>query len=236
MTLPPGLPPARRGALPVPPGGAAAARSAGVRRRLRGAAAGAAVVAVAVGASALNGPSPREGLEVAARPPGVGPGVVAGRVTDPQGRPLARVAVLPTDLSLVLTRTGPDGSFRAPCGGDLLLAAYAPSARGAAVRERSPGPVDVAWRRLPTAGRCGERLEVVLPPGGAVEGTGAPGSDVLLQRARGTSAEVLPLGPVFATRVPPDGGWRVEGLDTGRYLTADGTAVDVVQGRTARLP
>lgn len=237
MSLP-GLPPPRRTVLPVPPDGAERARAAGRRRRGSALAATTVVGAVALGAAALlPAERPRESLQVAAPDPGGGPpGRVSGTVTGPDGRPLARVAVLPVDLSRVLTRTDEQGRYAVPCGTDLLLAGYAPSALDEPVRERSPGAVDAAWRQVRARDRCGERVDVVLPPGGAVEGRGRPGEDLLLRRAVGATSQVLARGPVFATRVRPDGSWRVEGLDTGRYLLPDGTPVDVRQGATTRSP
>ncbi len=236
MTLP-GLPPPQRVRLPVPAGGAAAARAAGRRRLAAGASVLAVVGVVGLGTVVLGpGRDAGESLQVARPDPSAAvPDRVSGRVTDRAGRPLVRVAVLPTDLSRVLTRTDADGRYAVPCGSDLLLAAYAPARDDAPVAERSPGVADVAWRQVPAAGRCGQRVDVVLAPGGAVEGRAEPGVDVLLRRAVGGSGRVLPRGPVFATRVRDDGTWRVEGLDTGRYLL-DGRAVDVREGATTSLP
>lgn len=239
MSLP-GLPPPRRTVLPVPPGGAAAARAQGRARR---AVAGSvlavlAVVGASLGVALTTGPGREPGLDVAAPVPGRSgvPGRVTGRVVDATGRPLARIAVLPADLSRVLTRTRADGTFSVRCGTDLLLAPYAPATRDAAARERSPGAADVAWRRVPAQGRCGERLALRLGPGGAVAGRGQPGAEVRVARTAGATGLVRPDGPVFATRVGPDGTWRVEGLDTGRYLLPDGALVDVREGATTRVP
>lgn len=248
MSLP-GLPPARRAVLPVPPGGAAAARAAGRRRRASVLGGAAVALALAAGTTVLlPDRGPAQTLDPAApghpeRGPGRSsdastgvPGRLSGVVSDRDGRALARIAVLPTDLGNVLTRTDAQGRYSVPCGTDLLLAAYAPAPAGVPVRERSPGAADVAWRQVGTSGRCGERIDVVLPPGGAVEGRGAPGSEVLLSRALGSSDRVLRRGPVFAARVRRDGRWRVAGLDTGRYLLPDGRPVDVKEGRTSTLP
>ncbi|MCU1693444.1 MAG: hypothetical protein JWM64_2535, partial [Frankiales bacterium] len=215
--------------------GASRARTAG-RRRAAGAGSVAAVVALVGLGTAVLLPDggPRESLQLAAPDPSAAvPDRVSGRVTDTAGRPLARVAVLPTDLSRVLTRTDETGRYVVRCGTDLVLAPYAPSPDAGPVVERSPGVADVAWRQVRAVGRCGERVDVVLVPGGAVEGAGRPGEQVLLRRAVGATDRVLPRGPVFATRVRADGRWRVEGLDTGRYLL-DGRPVDVREGRTTQ--
>jgi hypothetical protein len=232
MSLP-GLPPPRRHELPIPPGGAAAARRAG--RRRRGAvvsAAGAAAVVAALSVQLVGGPTPNDVLQVARggeRSPAA-PDLQYGRVTDAAGAPLAGIAVLRSDLTAVLTRSAADGSWSAPCGTVLLFAAYAPSTRGGPVRERSPGAGNVAWRRLRE--HCGQRATVVLPVGGVLTGRATPGADVRVQRVRGSSREVPAVGPVFVTRVRPDGTWRIEGLDTGRYLLPGGRTVDVREGGT----
>ena len=234
MTLP-GLPPPRRQTLPVPPGGAAAARAAGRRRAGRGLVTLAVVGAVAVAApllarSGAGGDTLQQlaggGSEQSPPPPAQQTGVAV----DEAGRPLASIAVLRSDLTAVLTRTGPDGTWTAPCGTGLLLAAYAPTTRAGVVRERSPGAGNHAWRRLPE--HCGESVRTVLPVGAALTGHGRPGQDIRVQRVRGGTEQVDPLGPVFVTRVQPDGSWRVEGLDTGRYLLAGGRTVDVREGQT----
>jgi hypothetical protein len=190
------------------------------------------------GATALlGGGEPLDRLQVALSPhhdDGGQKDVLAGRVVDASGQPVARVAVLRADLAKVLTRTGADGGFSVPCGGDLIVAAYAPTVRGGVVRERSPGAGNYAWRHVRAT--CGQRLEVVLPPGGVVLGRGRPGTDLRLERVRGGTTDVLPAGPVFVTRVLPDGSWRVEGLDTGRYRLPTGKLVDVREGATVTAP
>ncbi|MDP9436698.1 MAG: hypothetical protein M3P93_16540 [Actinomycetota bacterium] len=113
------------------------------------------------------------------------------------------------------------------------MLAYAPSVRGGRVRERSPGAGNHAWRRV--LEHCGMSRLVVLAPGGVVTGRGTPGADVRLQRVQGPGPDVLEAGPVFVTRVRPDGTWRVEGLDTGRYALPGGL-VDVREGRTVSAP
>ncbi|MCW2778676.1 MAG: hypothetical protein JWN17_2401 [Frankiales bacterium] len=229
-----GLPEPRRVVLPVPPGGLEAARREGARRRraVLAPAAAAVVAVLAVSALALPGRTPPVDRLYAALDPRDGgvPGRVTGRVSDPSGRPLGRIAVLPNDLSRVLTRTDADGRFLVPCVGELVLAPYAPSAVGAPVTERAPGAGDHAWRRV--RGRCGGRTDVVLAAGAVVTGRGTPGTDVHLARVRNGTAEVAPGGPVFTSRVLPDGTWRVDGLDTGRYRLDDGRLVDAKQGRT----
>jgi hypothetical protein len=237
MTLP-GLPPPSRATLPVPSGGATAARREGARRRRNAAGAGALGLALVLGATALiGGGEPLDRLQVALSPHrehATQADRLSGRVLDSAGQPVARVAVLRGDLSKVLTRTASDGGFSVPCSGDLVVAAYAPTVRGGAVRERSPGAGNYAWRHVrPT---CGQPLDIVLPAGGVVVGRGRAGSDVRLERVKGGTTEVLPAGPVFVTRVLPDGTWRVEGLDTGRYRLPAGTLIDVREGATVTAP
>jgi hypothetical protein len=236
MTLS-GLPPPRRDALPVPVGGASRARREGARRRRNATGAGLLGIGLIFGAAALyDGGEPLDRLQVALSPHRESadrPDRLSATVVDLDGKPVPRVAVLSADLSKVLTRTGQDGGFDVPCGRDLLVAAYAPTVRGGVVRERSPGAGNYAWRRI--ALPCGRRVDVVLPPGGAVVGRGTPGEDVRLERARGGTTEVLPAGPVFVTRVRPDGTWRVEGLDTGRYRLPSGGVVDVREGATVTV-
>ena len=238
MTLP-GLPEPRRVVLPVPSGGAAAARRAG--RRRRSAAAGAALLVVGLGAGAtavVHGHGGHESLEVAeaptpvsspARPP------YAGIVTDRAGHPLAGIAVLSADLTAVLTRTDRSGGYYVRCDTALLLAAYAPTLHDGPVRERSPGAGNYGWRHIVQP--CGRVLSVVLAPGGVVTGHGRPGADVRLERLVGATG-VLPgaAGPVFVTRVRPDGTWRMEGLDTGAYRLAGKQIVHVHQGRATAAP
>lgn len=232
MTLP-GLPPAQRRELPTPPGGAAAARRAGRRRQGAVATTAVAVSLVAAATSMLlSGSTPSDVLQAArggdSSP--AAPSVQLGRVVDAAGQPLPDIAVLRADLTAVLTRSRADGTWSAPCGTELVFAAYAPTTRGGPVRERSPGAGNVAWRRLRE--HCGQSATVVLPVGGVLLGRGTPGADVRVQRVRGSSREVPELGPVFVTRVRPDGTWRVEGLDTGRYLLPGGRTVDVREGGT----
>ncbi|HVE73567.1 MAG TPA: hypothetical protein VNA30_00530 [Mycobacteriales bacterium] len=238
MTLP-GLPPPRHVVLPVPPSGAAAARRAGSRRRATAAGAVLGVLAIGVGVNGLTDRGkPNERVQIASAPPRPSdlgrPGRLSGRAIDETGRPLARVAVLRENLTAVLTRTAADGTWSVPCGSNLILAAYAPTTRGGAVRERSPGVGNHAWRRV--AIDCGAFVRVVLPTGAVVLGRGTPGADVRLERARGRSTDVLPVGPVFVTRVRPDGTWRMEGLDTGRYRLSDGRVVDAREGRALPAP
>jgi hypothetical protein len=236
MTLP-GLPPPPRRQLPTPPGGAAAARTEGRRRRATALTAATAVAVVLLVATWVAGGRAHDILQVAV---GGGNGASAaapaqrGLVVDEAGQPVASIAVLRADLSRVLTRTRSDGTWSAPCGSDLLLAPYAPATRGGLVRERSPGAGNHAWRRVRE--HCGDSVRVVMPAGAVVTGRGTPGQDVRVQRLRGTSTEVPAVGPVFVTRVLPDGSWRIEGLDTGRYLLPSGRMVDVREGRTFRAP
>lgn len=234
MTLP-GLPPPRRHELPVPAAGAAAARREGRRRRGVALAAAGVTGAVAVSASLLLGPGLRRDVLQVAGGGHHTPAPVRqlGQVVDASGRPLASIAVLRADLRAVLTRSGADGSWRAPCGTDLLLASYAPTTRGGPVRERSPGAGNHAWRRVRE--HCGESVRVVMPVGAVLTGRGRPSTDVLVQRVRGSSTEVAAVGPVFVTRVGADGTWRIEGLDTGRYRLANGRVVDLREGSTTRL-
>jgi hypothetical protein len=168
-----------------------------------------------------------------AHAPAPTPGRQVGIVVDAAGEPLVSVAVLRSDLAAVLTRTGADGAWSAPCGTDLLFAAYAPTTRDGVVRERSPGAGNYAWRRLPQ--NCGQQERVVLQPGGVLVGVARPGTDVRAKRIIGVTDLVSELGPVFVARVGADGSWRIDGLDTGRYLLPNGRAVDVKEGRITRV-
>lgn len=232
--------------LPVPAGSVPQLQQAVRRRRIRGRlAVGGTAVLVAAG-TAVGVSATGDGLTTRVDPlpvagaPEAREGVVRGVVVDGAGRPLERIAVLPSDASRVLTRTGPDGVFEVACTAGLVLAPYAPSAPSAAVVERSPGAGNLAWRRLVVAEDCGGVVRVALLQGGVVEGT-VPGStgpaEVRLLRLPGTATEPGPGSLVFATRVGEDGRWRIEGLDTGRYrLGHTGQLVDVGVGRTVTLP
>jgi hypothetical protein len=234
----PGLPQPQRVVLPVPPDGADRARAAGRLRRVRTASLAVVVLLGVAGAGLLQRPA-EERTDQLGPADQVPADRLAGEVVDQEGNPLPRIAVLPADLSEVLTRADSMGRFEVPCTAELLLAPYAPSTRDGRTRERSPGAADVAWRRVDTVGSCGERVRIVLGPGGAVEGrvtADRPARDVRLLRVQGAGPEVLPEGPAFATRVRADGSWRIEGLDTGRYLV-EGTdrLVDVRAGDVTRL-
>jgi hypothetical protein len=237
MTLP-GLPPPRRVELPAPAGGAAAARRAARRRQAAALGAALAVSASALAAVTLRGPGgdqPVDRLDGRATtaPDEVREDVMAGRVVDEQGQPVPGLAVLPADLSEVLTRTDEDGRWSVPCAGAVVLSAYAPTTRDGDVRERSPGAGNYAWRRMPE--RCGELLETVAPEGAVAQGLGTPGQDVRLARVQGDTTAVLPVGPVFVTRVSADGSWRIEGLDTGRYRVDERSIVDLREGQTVTV-
>ena len=243
MTDLPGLPPPRRRVVPIPPGGAAAARAAGRRRRHAAAGAGAAglvVVGVAIAVVASLGPG-TDSLQVAGNPPGSPGGLpdrVSGQVVDERGTPIARIAVLPSDLSRVLTRTDSRGRYDVPCGTDLVFAAYAPTTPTARVFERSPGAGNHAWRRLATHNACGRLVDVRMPAGGVIVARTADptrrGTVLRAMRVSAGGTQAAAAGPDFAGLVQPDGTLRIEGLDTGRYLIeGSGLVVDVVEGRTA---
>jgi hypothetical protein len=231
----------QRRVLPVPPGGAAAARAAGRRRRHQAAgaiSAAAAVVAVVVLVLTGVGPGPRDSLRQADRPPG-SPGGVPGRVTgqvqDETGAPLVRIAVLPSDLSRVLTRTDAAGRYDVPCGVDLVFAAYAPSTPVGRTFERSPGAGNHAWRRVATQDACGRVVDVRMPTGGVIVGhAGDPGTVVRAMRVAAGGTVPAPAGPDFAGLVQGDGTVRIEGLDRGRYVIegSPGLVVDVTEGAT----
>jgi hypothetical protein len=240
----PGLPPPRRRVVPVPPGGLAAARASGRRRRQAaagGAAAAAAVVTIAVVVLTTLGPGPPDSLQVAGNPPGSPGGIpdrVSGQVVDEHGRPLTRIAVLPSDLSRVLTRTDAQGLYAVPCGTDLVFAGYAPSTPAGRTFERSPGAGNHAWRRIAAHNACGRIVDVGMPPGGVIVAhTTDPAKRGTLLRAMRVSAggtQPAAAGPDFAALVQADGTVRIEGLDTGRYLIEGnpGLVVDVTEGKT----
>jgi hypothetical protein len=244
MTELPGLPPPQRRVVPVPPGGAAAARAAGRHRRrvAATAAAGAlAVVTVAVAVVASLGPGPPDSLQVAGNPPGSPggiPGRVSGHVTDEAGAPLARIAVLPGDLSRVLTRTDSQGGYDVPCGTDLVFAAYAPSTPTGRTFEHSPGAGNHAWRRVAAHNACGRVVDVGMPAGGVIVGHSDDptrrGTVVRAMRVSAGGTTPAPAGPDFAGVVQADGTVRIEGLDKGRYVIegSPGLVVDVTEGRT----
>jgi hypothetical protein len=217
---------------------------AGRRRRhaaAAAAAAGLAVVSVAVVVLTSLRPAPSDSLRVADRPPG-SPGGVPGRVTgqvrDENGLPLTRIAVLPSDLSRVLTRTDADGGYDVPCGVDLVFAAYAPSTPAGRTFERSPGAGNHAWRRIAAHDACGRLVDVRMPTGGVIVGhTTDPaklGTVVRAMRVSAGGTDPAPAGPDFAGLVQPDGTLRIEGLDKGRYLIegSAGLVVDVTEGTT----
>jgi hypothetical protein len=247
MTDLPGLPPPRRRVIPVPPGGATAARAAGRRRRHAAAGAGAAalaVVTVAVVVVTSLGPGPPDSLQVAGNPPGSPGGIpdrVSGQVVDENGQPLTRIAVLPSDLSRVLTRTDINGGYDVPCGTDLVFAAYAPSTPSGRTFERSPGAGNHAWRRIAAHDACGRLVDIRLPAGGVIIGhTTDPAKRGTIVRAMRVSAggtAPAPDGPDFAGLVQPDGTVRIEGLDKGRYLIegSPGLVVDVTEGKTVEI-
>jgi hypothetical protein len=233
--------------VPGPPGGAAAARAAGRRRRRAAGAAvaaAAAVVTVAVVVLTSVGPGPPDSLQVAGHPPGSPGGIagsVSGAVTDTDGAPLARIAVLPGDLSRVLTRTDARGRYSVACGTDLVFAAYAPSTPTGRTFERSPGAGNHAWRRVAAVEVCGRLLDVRMPAGGVIVGrTTDPAKRGAVVRALRVSAggtQPAPGGPDFAGLVQPDGTLRIEGLDRGRYLIegSAGLVVDVTEGKTVQV-
>jgi hypothetical protein len=239
----PGLPTPRRRVVPVPPGGAAAARQAGRRRRHAAAGAGAAalsVVAIAVAALTTLGPGSGS-LQVAGKPPGSPGGIpdrVSGQVRDESGLPLTRIAVLPSDLSRVLTRTDAQGRYDVACGTDLVFASYAPSTPAGRTFERSPGAGNHAWRRIAARTASGRVLDVRMPAGGVIVGhTNDPakrGTAVRAMRVSAGGTQPALGGPDFAALVQPDGTFRIEGLDRGRYLIegSPGLIVDVTEGRT----
>lgn len=178
------------------------------------------------------GPDGPPAPPVAAQPVGAS-GLVRGVVTDLAGRPLAGIAVLPSDVSTVLARTSEDGAFEVACVASLVVAPYAPSAPGGPVVERSPGSGNVGWRRISSAPACGGVLRLSLLQGGAVEGSAPDLDQVQLTRLPGAAAVPGPGSLVFTTRVGADGRWRVDGLDTGRYrVEHTGRLVDVGVGRT----
>jgi hypothetical protein len=228
----------------VPPGGAAAARAAGRRRRhVAAGAGGAALIVVGVAGAVLAGlgPGPADSLQVAGNPrgaPGGIPGRIIGRALDASGVPLARIAVLPTDLSRVLTRTDASGRYDVGCGVNLVFAAYAPSAPTSRTFERSPGAGNHAWRRVLTHDACGRIVDVRMPPGGVIVGhvtdPAKRGSLVRAMRVSGGGTDPAPGGPDFAGLVQPDGTVRIEGLDKGRYLIegSRGLVIDVREGQT----
>jgi hypothetical protein len=243
----PGMPPSRRRVVPVPPGGLAAARASGRRRRhaaAGAAAAAAAVVTIAVVVLTTLGPGPPDSLRVAGNPPGSPggiPGRVSGQVVDENGRPLTRIAVLPNDLSRVLTRTDAQGRYVVACGVDLVFAAYAPSTPTSRTFERSPGAGNHAWRRVASANACGRVLDIRMPAGGVITGhtpdLAKRGTLVRAMRVAGGGIEPAVAGPDFAGLVQSDGSLRIEGLDTGRYLIEGrpGFVVDVTEGKTIEI-
>jgi hypothetical protein len=160
---------------------------------------------------------------------------------DENGRPLTRIAVLPSDLSRVLTRTDAQGQYDVACGVDLVFAAYAPSTPTSRTFERSPGAGNHAWRRIPAHDACGRIVDVRMPAGGVITGhTSDPakrGTLVRAMRVSGGGTEPAAGGPDFAGLVQPDGSLRIEGLDTGRYLIEGrpGFVVDVTEGKTIEI-
>lgn len=232
MTLP-GLPPPQRTTLVTPAGGAAAARRRGRQLQTRAVGGVLLVVAPLAGAGvAAGGGSSVERLQGELAAPGraIAADALGGVALDVRGQPVPDLAVLDAQLTRVLTRTAPDGTWVVPCESSVVLAPYAPTTRDAPARERSPGAGNYAWRRVPK--RCGERIELVLPQGAVLRGEGEPGEDVRVERVQGSSRTVLPEGPVFVTRVRADRTWVVEGLDTGRYRLPSGTMVDLREGET----
>jgi hypothetical protein len=214
----PGLPPPRHRVVPVPAGGAVAARAAGRRRRRTAGAsvaAAAAVVTVAVVVLTSLGPGPADSLRVADQPPGSPGGIpdrVSGHVTDERGLPLTRIAVLPSDLSVVLTRTDAQGRYDVACGSDLVFAAYAPTTPTSTNLERSPGAGNHAWRRVAAVAACGRVLDIRMSPGGVIVGrTSDPtrrGTVVRAMRVSAGGTRPAPAGPGWTpvaiwSRAPP---------------------------------
>jgi hypothetical protein len=202
------------------------------------------VVSVAVVVLTTLGPGPPETLNVAGQPPGSPGGIpdrVTGQVRDENGAPLSRVAVLPSDLSRVLTRTDTSGRYDVACGTDLVFAAYAPSTPSGRTFERSPGAGNHAWRRIATHDACGRIVDVRMPTGGVITAhTDDPakrGTLVRAMRVSGGGTDPAAGGPDFAGLVQADGSLRIEGLDTGRYLIEGrpGFVVDVTEGQTIEI-
>jgi hypothetical protein len=201
-------------------------------------------VTIAVVVLTTLGPGPPDSLQVAGNPPGSPGGIpdrVSGQVVDENGRPLTRIAVLPSDLSRVLTRTDAQGQYDVACGVDLVFAAYAPSTPTSRTFERSPGAGNHAWRRIPAHDACGRIVDVRMPAGGVITGhTSDPakrGTLVRAMRVSGGGTEPAAGGPDFAGLVQPDGSLRIEGLDTGRYLIEGrpGFVIDVTEGKTIEI-
>jgi hypothetical protein len=201
-------------------------------------------VTIAVVAFASLGPGPTDSLRVADRPPGSPGGLsgrVVGQVLDETGAPLTRIAVLPSDLSRVLTRTDTSGRYDVACGTDLVFAAYAPSTPASRTLERSPGAGNHAWRRVATHNACGRIVDIRMAAGGVITGhTNDPskrGTLVRAMRVSGGSVQPAPGGPDFAGIVQADGTLRIVGLDTGRYLIdgRPGFVVDVTEGKTIEI-
>jgi hypothetical protein len=154
---------------------------------------------------------------------------------------LTRIAVLPSDLSVVLTRTDTQGRYDVACGADLVFAAYAPTTPRSTNLEHSPGAGNYAWRRVAAVAACGRVLDIRMSPGGVIVGRSSDparrGTVIRAMRVSAGGTRPAPAGPDFAGVVQPDGTVRIVGLDTGRYLV-EGTAglvVDVTEGRTVEI-
>ncbi len=232
-----------RWALTRPPGAVARLRKQVRVRRFRNRAVGSTLgVALLGSALALVLSTTRDelGTEQPAAPsalPVVGaPGVLRGVVTGPAGAALVGIAVLPADSRRVAARTGAGGFFEISCQGSVVVASYAPSPVGGEVFERSPGVGNYGWQRVNTAALCGQVVTVRLLTGGAVEGRLDPipvARMVRLTRLPGGATTPGPGSLVFVARLAPDGSFRVEGLDTGRYRVEEtGELLDVGVGRT----